>query len=118
MANLADVYAKQGREDEAAALYVTLARLEPEPPMHFFNQGMVAMQRGDFSSARDLFAREADRSGYSSDVTFWLGIAHYRIGDVEQATRLLNQALSGTSSRGNPDSKSAKLSRLKSRGLQ
>ena len=118
MANLADVYAKQGRKDEAAALYVTLARLEPEPPMHFFNQGMVAMQRGDFSSARDLFAREADRSGYSSDVTFWLGIAHYRIGDVEQATRLLNQALSGTSSRGNPDSKSAKLSRLKSRGLQ
>ena len=107
-----------GRKDDAAALYSTLARLEPEPPMHYFNQGMTAMQRGDFNSARDLFAREADRSGYSSDVTFWLGIANYRLGDVEQATRLLNQALSGTSSRGDPDSKSAKLSRLKSRGLQ
>jgi Tfp pilus assembly protein PilF len=118
IANLAEVYVKQGRNDDAVALYSTLARLEPEPPMHYFNQGMSAMQRGDFSSARDLFAREADRSGYSSDVTFWLGIANYRLGDVEQATRLLNQALSGTSSRGDPDSKSAKLSRLKSRGLQ
>jgi tetratricopeptide (TPR) repeat protein len=118
MANLADVYAKQGRKDEAAALYSTLARLEPEPPMHYFNQGMSAMQRGDFNSARDLFAREADRSGYSSDVTFWLGIAHYRLGDVEQATRLLNQAFGSSKSRGDPESQSAKLSRLKSRGPQ
>jgi Flp pilus assembly protein TadD len=91
MANLADVYAKQGRKDEAAALYVTLARLEPEPPMHFFNQGMVAMQRGDFNSARDLFAREADRSGYSSDRSYGLASALPE-WDVEQATRLLNQA--------------------------
>ena len=118
IANLADVYVKQGRKDAAAVLYRTLAQLEPEPPLHHFNQGMIAMQRGDFSSARDLFAREADRSGYSSDVTFWLGIAHYRLGDVEQATRYLNQALGNASSRGDPDSKSAKLSRLKSRGLQ
>ena len=118
MANLADVYVKQGRNDEATALYITLARLEPEPPMHYFNQGMSAMQRGDFNSARDLFAREADRSGYSSDVTFWLGIAHYRLGDVEQATRLLNQVLGNNTSRGDPESQSAKLSRLKSRGLQ
>jgi tetratricopeptide (TPR) repeat protein len=118
IANLADVYTKQGRNDDAAALYSTLARLEPEPPLHYFSQGMVAMQRGDFSSARDLFAREADRSGYSNDVAFWLGIAHYRLGDVEQATRFLNQALGNTSSRGDSDSKSAKLSRLKSRGPQ
>lgn len=118
IANLADVYTKLGRRDDATALYQTLARLEPEPPLHYFNQGMIAMQRGDFSSARDLFAREADRSGYSSDVTFWLGIAHYRLGDVEQATKLLNQALSNSSARGEPDSKSAKLSRLKSQGLQ
>jgi Flp pilus assembly protein TadD len=115
MANLAEVYTRQGRVAEATALRLKLAQLEPEPPYYFFNQGMEAMRRNDFSSARDLFAREAARIGYSTEVTYWLGVAHYRLGDTEKATRYLNQALEGSASRSDRELLSTKLSRLKSR---
>ena len=115
MANLAEVYTRQGRAAEASVLQQKLAQLEPEPPYYFFNQGMEAMQRNDFNSARDFFAREAARIGYSTEVTYWLGVAHYRLGDSEKATRYLSQALESSASRSDRELLSAKLSRLKSR---
>jgi Tfp pilus assembly protein PilF len=116
IANLADLYARQGRPDDAAALYRTLARLEPVPPLHYYNQGLLAMQRGDFKAGRDLFAREIDRGGYSNEVIFWLGVAHHRLGDADQATRYLNQALGIQATRSDRESASAKLTWLKSQG--
>jgi len=80
LANLAEVASREGRGDEAALLRARLAQLEPEPPLHFFNLGMAAMQRDDFRAARDLFAKEAARGDASADVRFWLGVAHYRAG--------------------------------------
>ena len=61
LANLAEVATREGRNDRAAQLRARLARLEPEPPLHFYNLGLAAMQREDFRAARDLFAKEAAR---------------------------------------------------------
>ena len=58
LANRASLLEKMGRVDEANALKVKLASIEPYPPFHFFDLGREAMQRGDFKTARDLFARE------------------------------------------------------------
>lgn len=117
MANLADLYARQGRAADAAALHATLAKLEPEPPFYFHNQGLVAMQRGQFAQARDFFRREIARGAVSSEVVFSLGMAYYRLGDSENASKYLNQALEN-SGRGERDGLSAKLGWLKSRSLQ
>lgn len=117
MGNLADLYAREGRTAEAAALHATLARLEPEPPFYFHNQGLVAMQRGQFAKARDFFKREIARGGISTEVVFSLGMAYYRLGDADNASKYLNQALE-TSGRGERDAYSAKLGWLKSRSLQ
>lgn len=117
MANLADLYARQGRTGEAAALRTTLAKLEPEPPFYFHNQGLVAMQRGQYAVARDFFKREIARGAVSSEVVFSLGMAYYRLGDSENASKYLNQALE-SSGRGERDGYSTKLGWLKSRSLQ
>ena len=113
LANLAEVASREGRGDEAALLRARLAQLEPEPPLHFFNLGMAAMQREDFRAARDLFAREAARSDASADVHFWLGVAHYRLGDIDRAARELSLAAEASASRSERDLYSAKLDWLR-----
>ncbi|MGE5161619.1 MAG: tetratricopeptide repeat protein [Betaproteobacteria bacterium] len=113
LANLAEVASRAGRDDEAARLRARLAQLEPEPPLHYFNLGMAAMQREDFRAARDLFAKEAARGDAAADVRFWLGVAHYRLGDIDRATRELSLAAEASASRSKRDLYSAKLERLR-----
>jgi Flp pilus assembly protein TadD len=113
LANLAEVASRAGRGDEAARLRARLARLESEPPLHFFNLGMAAMQRDDFLAARDLFAKEAARGDAAADVHFWLGVAHYRLGDIDRATREVSRAAEASASRSERDLYSAKLDWLR-----
>jgi tetratricopeptide (TPR) repeat protein len=113
MANLAEIYAGDGRDAEAAALRVALARLEPEPPLYLFNLGMAALQRQDYRAARDLFAREAARNGYSTEVSYWLGVALYLLGEHEQASVYLKHALDTSAAGSDRELYSAKLARLK-----
>jgi len=113
LANQAEVASRSGRDDEAARLRARLAQLEPEPPLHFFNLGMAAMQREDFSAARDLFAKEVARGDATADVHFWLGVAHYRLGDVDRAAREMSRAAEASASRSERDLYSAKLDWLR-----
>ena len=116
MSNLAEVYTRQGREAEASSLYRTLARIEPEPPFHYFNLGLAAMQRNDFAAARDLFAREVALAEYSAELHFHLSVANYRLGDLRQADRHLNLALENSTAHGDRNLYSAKLAWLRSLG--
>jgi tetratricopeptide (TPR) repeat protein len=118
LANLAEVARRQGRTDEAARLRARLARLEPEPPLHFFNLGLAAMRREDYRAARDLLAKEISRGDSSADVHFCLGIAHYRLGDFEQAGRELRRAAEASASRSERDLYSAKLDWLRAHTTQ
>lgn len=115
LANLVEVASREGRADEAARLRARLARLEPEAPLHFFNLGLAAMRREDFLAARDLFAKEAARGDTSPEVHYWLGVAHFQLGDVAQATRELALAADASASRSERDLYSAKLAWLRAR---
>ena len=115
MSNLADVYTRQGREADADSLYRRLAQIEPEPPLHYFNLGLAAMQREDYATARALFAREVTLAEYSAELHFHLGVANYRLGDMRQATKHLTLALENSTSRSDRDLYSAKLAWLRSR---
>lgn len=113
MSNLADALAQLGRTDEAAALRGRLARLEPEPPFHFFNLGMAAVAREDWRAARDWFAKEVARAEYWHEFHFWLGVASFRLGNVEVAKKHLSLALDNSPSRSDHDLYAAKLERLR-----
>lgn len=115
MSNMVSVMQQQGRVAEANALLQKLARIDPYPPFHFFNLGMAAMQREDFRAARNLFAKEVSRAEYYHEFHFWLGIANYKLGDLEQAHRHLALAMENSTTRRDHDLYAAKLAWLRSR---
>jgi tetratricopeptide (TPR) repeat protein len=93
LSNLLVVREHQGMAPEAEAVRKRLAELEAFPPYHYFFLGIAAMERGDYSVARQMFAEEVNRAGYSGEFHFWLGVAQYRLGDIPAARQQLALAL-------------------------
>jgi Flp pilus assembly protein TadD len=89
MQNLAPLLAANGKAEESALLAQRMARLYPAPPFHYFNQGMAAWRADNFVQARALFAREVARAPYNDEFHFWLGVAHLRLGEIDQAVKQL-----------------------------
>lgn len=114
MANLAQGYERQGRVADADAVRALLARVEPEPPFHFFNLGLAAMRRNDWLAARDYFSREVKRADYDDEFHFWLGLAEWRLGNITQATRQLQLAIDNSTRRDQHALYAAKLRWLES----
>jgi len=114
LANLAQALSQMGRLQESQALMSEIDRIEPHPPFHFFSLGLAAMRRGDFRSARDLFTREAARDSHYHEFQFWLAVANFQLGDVEQARKHLDRALAASTTRGDHDLYAAKLDWIRS----
>jgi Tfp pilus assembly protein PilF len=89
MQNLVPVLTANGKGGEAAALAQRIARLNPEPPYYYFDQGMAAYRSGDFTRARTLFAREVARAPYNDEFHFWLGVANFQLGELGTAEKQL-----------------------------
>jgi Tfp pilus assembly protein PilF len=113
MQNLGPMLAELGRGAEAQALAERVARLQPAPPFHYFNQGMLAMQHGDYPAARDLFAREVERAPYDDEFHFWLAQAWLRLGDARQADQQLAMAVDTSIRPGDRQRYSSKLTHLR-----
>jgi tetratricopeptide (TPR) repeat protein len=114
MSNLALVYDHEGRTNDAKTLRERLAALEPYPPYYYFFLGTAAMERGDFTSARSLFAREVERAAYSGEFHFWLGIANFKLGNVVEAQHQIAIAMENSTSGDEHAIYEAKLQRLRS----
>lgn len=91
--NLQPLLASQGKTAEAANLAKRIAAIEPVAPYHYFDQGMQALQSGDFDGAERLFAREVKRAPYNDEFRFWLGIARLRQGQVGDARKQIALAV-------------------------
>lgn len=118
MSNLALVLRQQGRVQEAAALMQRMASIDPNPPFHYFNLGLAAMEKADFGSARDFFAKEVSRAEYYHEFHFWLGLANYKLGQMDEARRHLKLAMENSTTRRDHDLYEAKLAWLRARGAQ
>ena len=114
LANLAQLLDHTGRSAEAAQLQRRLAQLEPNPPFYYFNLGLAAMQSNDFKTARDLFAKEVARADYYHEFHFWLGLASFKLGDYDAASKQLVLAMENSGSRSDRDLYAAKLAWLRS----
>ena len=115
LANLAETYARQGRSADAEAARRRLAALETDPPYHFFDLGMAAARRGDWRSAREMFAREVARADANHEFHFWLGVADWRLGEESAALRHLTLAIDNSVTRDQHDLYAAKLAWLQAR---
>lgn len=118
MANLVQTLERDGRGagPDAALLRETLARLEPHPPFHFYDLGRAAMERGDYAAAREHFRREVRRVAYSAEFHFWLALAHYRLGELDDARRELARAAEYGGTRGERERYAGKLEWLRALG--
>jgi Tfp pilus assembly protein PilF len=114
LSNRAQALARLGRPEEAQALQRRLAQIEPHPPYHFYDLGRAAMDRGEYRTARELFAREVDRASYNAEFQYWLGLADFRLGDLESARKHLALAMESSATRDERDLYAAKLAWLRS----
>jgi Flp pilus assembly protein TadD len=118
ISNLAQVFARLGRDAESGALLKRLAQIEPVGPFHYFNLGLAAMEQEDFRRARDLFAQEVARAEYNAEFHYWLALANFKLGDIEPARKHLALALENGVTRNDRELYAAKLAWLQSHGVQ
>jgi Flp pilus assembly protein TadD len=76
--------------------------------------GTAAMQRGDVQDAKLLFAKEVERADYNSEFHFWLGVAHFRLGEMKEARKQLAIAVENSTTGTDHELYAAKLQRLRS----
>ncbi|KKO61272.1 tetratricopeptide repeat protein [Janthinobacterium sp. KBS0711] len=113
LSNLAQALEASGLPDEALPLRRRLLALQPQPPFHYFNLGKAAMQQNDYVRAIQLFSREIARDPYYHEFHFWLAQAYARLGQLEQAGKQLELAMSNSTTRGDHTLYAAKLQRLR-----
>lgn len=118
MANLAQVFARQGRDVESGALLRRLAQIEPIAPFHYFNLGRAAMEQENFKLARELFSKEVARADYNAEFHFWLALANFKLGDIEPAKKHLALAMENGVTRNDRELYAAKLAWLQTHGVQ
>lgn len=91
MRNLAPLLASSGRQAEADQLNRQAAAIEPHPPFYFFQLGVAAMERHDYATARDLFAREVRRAPFHDEFRRWLETASRRLEDSTRGDGVLGR---------------------------
>jgi Flp pilus assembly protein TadD len=114
LSNLAQYLDRNGRASEAAPLASRLAQLQPVPPLHYLEQGRLALERGELTVARDLLRRELRRQPYQAEVHYWLAVTNARLGDGDRAARDLAQAVMHSTTMDQHQLYSGKLARLRS----
>lgn len=113
LSNLVLVLNERGRKDEAAVLSARLRELQPEPPYKFYDQGIAAMKRGEFEEAKRLFTREIERSAYMHEFHFWLALANYGLGQMDEVRKHLALARENSTTPKDRERYSAKLESLR-----
>lgn len=91
--NLARLLRQQGRIAEAAPFESHLAQIEREAPFAHFDLGVAAAKAGQYAAAREHLLREMKRDPDYHEFHFWLAVALYGLGDVEQARKHLDVAM-------------------------
>jgi Tfp pilus assembly protein PilF len=114
MSNLALVLDDLGRAEESKILARKLEKLEPNPPLSFYNRGLAALRQGDFKTARDQFAREIERAPYYHEFHYWIAVAYANLGETDKARKHLSIAMDKSPTRTDYALYAAKLDRINS----
>ncbi len=107
-----------GRTADAQAISIRLAQIQPNPPFYYFNLGVKAMQAQDYKTARMEFTKEVNRASYNPQFHFWLALADYRLGEMEETRKHLTYAMENSPNDQLHDLYAAKLAALKQKQLK
>lgn len=118
LSNLVRLLDRTGRLAESRDVADRLARVQPVPPFHYYDQARQALALGDAAGARRLLAQELRLQPHQHEVHFLLGVAYARLGEMALASRHLGQALEYSTTRESQALYSAKLDKLRARSLQ
>jgi tetratricopeptide (TPR) repeat protein len=118
LANLASLLKAQGRADEAQLVAQRLATIEATPPFHYFDQGLAAMNRGEYAAAKDLFKKEIDRAADYHEFHFWIALAYMGLRDFDGARKHLRLAKDSSTTSGDHALYAAKLDRITAQQAQ
>jgi tetratricopeptide (TPR) repeat protein len=118
MSNLVATLNQQGRRAEASVWEHILQQRDPNPPFSYFKRGLEAMDAHDYARARDLFAREVDRSADYHEFHYWLARAYVGLGDLAQARTHLRIAMENSTTRRDHDIYAAKFAWLSAHAVR
>jgi Tfp pilus assembly protein PilF len=113
LGNLAHALAAQGKDEEARAVREALARIQPQPPFYFLDQGLAALKRGEPAQAKQLFQQQIERASDYHEAHFWLGVANLQLGNLEEARAELHAAWENSVTNDERQLYAAKLKRAK-----
>lgn len=102
-----------GRTAEAEAVKTRLAAVEPIPPFYWFVQGQVAMHKGEYQKARELFLKEIKRSPDYHEFHYALAVADFELDRIDEARREMALAMDSSVKRSDHDLYSGKLDKLR-----
>jgi len=113
LSNLVEVLRKTGRSAETPFYLSRLEKLQPYPPFYFFNRGLAAMERGEYTEAKALFKREIRRDANYDEFHLWLALAHLRLGETRDAIDELTLAKANSTTRKAQNLYASKLEKIK-----
>lgn len=116
LSNLVRLLDRTGRPKESHEVAERLARVQPVPPFHFYDQARQALAGGDAVAARRLLIQELRLQPYQHEVHFLLGLAYAKLGQAATASRHLTMALENSTTRESQALYGAKLDELRARG--
>ncbi|HNU53282.1 MAG TPA: tetratricopeptide repeat protein [Verrucomicrobiota bacterium] len=92
--NLAILIEKQGADDKRAADLATTAReAYPDDADLARTLGMLAYRRGDFGRATQFLKESARKRANDAELSFYLGMSHYRLDQKAESRQALQGAL-------------------------
>lgn len=94
MYELAIQAAEMGNLDEASDLWNELIRLRPDWGIPYLHLARVYCEVGRFEAAKDMARRATDLMPDRKEAHFNLGLSEFYLGNMEEAIRSLNNALS------------------------
>jgi len=92
MTNQLLVLRAMDRKADAAVVEAQLKQVRPVPPFHYFDLGVAAMRRDDFAEGKRMFAKAIQRDAFYDKFHFWLALAHYHLGELDEARKQLKIA--------------------------
>jgi tetratricopeptide (TPR) repeat protein len=114
MTNQLLVLRAMDRSAEAAVVEARLKQIRPVPPFHYFDLGVAAMRRDDFTEGKRMFAKAIQRDAFYDKFHFWLALAHYHLGELDEARKQLKIAQDTSTTRSDRALYSETLARLSS----
>ena len=92
--NLASILEQQGAKEEAEKYYAKLtAQRGDSSEDAWFRLGYLRLQKGDFRGSIEAFQSCVRKRGDWPEAHVNLGIAHWRLGDRDQAVKAFEQVL-------------------------